>query len=567
MPLLHSHPDLVSIRSSAAEVLACVLGNLFPQALLVGGEHTDIGFYYDFIFTQPFDAQVLELLETQMRLFIREPHEVRTLSMMRENAFDFLMHHNQPILAQRALEEASNIVSLFQLDTFFALSTSLHVAAISDIGAIKLLQALPALRLLPEQEEPQEVLRIYGTAFNNSMELKQFLKAYEKAKKFDHRLLGSELKLFEFQEASGMVDCYWLPKGELLRRQFEQIWLEECEKRVIATVSTPLVVRQSFFKVPPPSLNAFEVQWDAYVLSSSRLAQHIQLFLSQKNDLTLLPIRFGEIAQIYEEHKEALLCGLLRSYAWRSDLVTIFCEEAQVEQELIYSLQFIVQIVRIFDFEAHWRLVLPELKNIKAKHRSKEWLEKALSQLDISYEIESIAGEPRIEVLWTDGLGRQWVGPSIEVVESARSPRSPVVLATKAFGSLDRCIALLLEHSKGVLPFWLVPEQVRILPMGEKGGAYAKMIYEQCRQQGFRVAIDNRDEKLGMRIHAAEKERVPYLVLVGDKEAQQSRVSIRGGQKNNQELSLGDFLTLLHETCKKSKNHPINHKLGSEEGA
>ncbi|MBA3722952.1 MAG: hypothetical protein H0W88_11225 [Parachlamydiaceae bacterium] len=572
MPLLHSDEQFNRTRPSAAELLAYTLSDLFPDAVLVGGGQTNIGFYYDFIFTQPFDDQILDLLETRLRTLIKENLEVRTLSMMRENAYDFLLHHHQPILAERALQETSNVISVFQLGKFYSLSTEFQVTMTSEVGSVKLLSGNFVRRVLAEGEAT-EVLRIEGTAFPDPMTLKQFLKAYEKHKKFDHRLLGPELKIFNFIEQIGSIEPIWYAKGLKLHRFLENIWHSECEKYQISNVSTPLVVNEILLKNQIESFPPFSVEENPYCLSSTRISQHILLYLSQELDFSVLPYRLGEIGKVYQEMNEIELCGLLKNYACTEDLITVFCTEQQLDQELIYSLQFIEQIVTIFDFEVQWVLVTSEHKNVKGWHERNaiERLKEVLSRFKITYlsEGSNSISPPRIEVRWIDSLGREWGGPSVEIMGIAKEyltdlesgKKVPLVLARRGFGSLERFIALLIEKWKGSFPLWMAPEQVRILSVGEPGKALAQSVYDRCIQEGYRVTLDSREEKLGVKVHAAEKEKVPYLVIVGDREAQQERVSVRAIQERNQNylLGLNELMDKLHEALIKSKDMKINN--------
>lgn len=564
MPRLHSDPTFSKIRSSAAEVLAKIVHDLFPQALLVGGGSTNIGFYYDFISQQPMDKQILEILETTLRTHIKENRPVQSLSMMRENAFDFLTHHGHPILAQRALQEESNVISLFQLDSFYSLSQEPHIQSTEEIGSIKLLEIVKTQRFLQE-EGSIDIVRIIGTSFPDSYELKQFVKAYEKLKKYDHRLLGPELQMFQFLEKTGSINCFWLPKGKELQEQLISLWKEECQKITTQIISSPLVVPESFInKEKIRLLPSFEVQEEPYSLSFSRVKHHIQIFKYQWLNAQSLPIRLGEIAPIYQQVEEVDRWGLFKGYSYQSDLVTIFCSSEQVAQELNYCLQFIKQTIRIFDLEAHWYLLTSEYKSTKSKYKKEaaNWLTHALEGNNLSYETQELGGfneEPRIEVRLVDSLGREWVGPCVTIITEAMEDFSeakskPIVLTRTVFRSLDRWIGLLIERWKGIFPLWLAPEQVRILGMGGKNRSYAERIYGMCKQQGYRVDLDCRDEKLGAKIHAAEKEKIPYLVIIGDKEASQGKISVRTLQDKDKTslLDIEEFFKRFQDDLNKS---------------
>ena len=572
MPSLHSGSSFPITRASAAELLACVLTDLFPQALMLGGEATDYGFFYDFISDQPMDRQILEILETRLRTLVKEGKEIRSLAMMRENAYEFFIRRNQPILAERALAEEMNIVSLFQLDKFYGLCPEPHVKTTEEVGFVKLLDIEKAERFLPDRGLV-EVKRIKGTAFADPMVLKQFLKAYDKLKKADHRILGSELNLFYFSEEVGSVNCFWLEKGKILCDLLIGLWEEECAKSTVKRIVSPLLAAESFLASGKALFPSFSVDERSYLLSSGRLRHHIELFKYRAFDRSEWPIRLGEIAQEYEQVEEYRLWGLFRARSYQSDLVSIFCHEEQLSRELNYSLQFIEQIITIFDFEVCWYLVASGSSKFRVgdRNRATDRLKSALEACSISYELDEDQGEPRIEARMIDSLGREWVGPVIEIVLSAKERLknsglkvTPEVLTLRVFGSIDRFVGLLIEQGKGFIPFRFAPEQIRVIAMGEQNRKYAELVCEKCRLQGRRTYLDSRDEKLGTKIHAAEKEKVPYLLIIGDKEVAKNQVSVRE-LRDKDRIYLtdsDDFLMKLQKEDVESAGG-INNKLGS----
>lgn len=532
MPLLHADKDILDLRSTAAELLAFAICDLFPKVLLAGGGATDIGFYYDFIFPQPIQEHMLELIEVRMRALSKEEFEIRSLSMMRENAFDFFIHHKQPILANLALEEENNVLSLYQIGKFYDLVHSNVLLSLEEIKGIKLLDIEIVQRVLPGHEWG-DIVRIKGTAFSNPYDLKQFLKAHEKLKKFDHRIIGPELQLFKFLEKTGDVDCFWLPKGYILLEKLTQLWVERCLQQNIQIISSPLVVPENFLSRKENLFPSFIVQDESYVLSQSRVKHHIQIFKELDN---VLPLRLGEIFSVYENIEEVHRWGLYRKFSHLSDLVTIFCREDQVNQELIYSLQIFEQFITIFGFEAHWYLSGTENPSAQTKARKQgiEWLKQALEHLAIAYsEKPDAPGEPYLEVRFVDALGREWLGSSIGIIQPSREgdKQIPVIITRQLFGSLDRFVGLLTEFHKGHFPLWLAPEQIRILMVGEQNRTFAEQVFEKCKQQGWKVKLDGRDEKLSVKVHSAEKEKVPYLVIVGDKETSKGQVTVRSWQE------------------------------------
>lgn len=516
MPLFHSDPNIPAIRLSTAQLLAAAVCELFPNVVLVGGQLTNFGFYYDFIFNQPIDHMMLELLEVRMKGIIKENPELRTLTMMRENASALFNHQQQPFLAELALEEESNVLTLLQIGKFQGLCPEPHVEHLDEINGIKLLHVEKLEQPIESTDRP--IYRITGTAFADPMALKQFLKAYEKLKKFDHRQLGQEMQLFAFSEKE--LDYFWFPKGELLRKIIIQMWEKQSQK--IHPILAPILLENSL-KRPYFHLEAFKLQT---VLSD-------------------LPYRSSELFLAMDDTGIVGDSGLFNKETYLSDLVTIFCWEDQVDQEMIYSLQFFEQIITIFGFEIHWYLCLTKHKN----HKGTALFKRILDGSSIVYtEVEEGLGQvPRIEGRLVDALGREWVGPSLSFIRLGEGRKTPMVLSRTLFSSIDRWVGLLIEKYKGEFPLWLAPEQIRILVLGEQNRSYAQQVYKQIECSGWRVDIDETNEKLGAKVHLAEKEKVPFLIMIGDNERMKERISIRSGNEHNRTalVELESFLESL----------------------
>jgi threonyl-tRNA synthetase len=544
MPSLHTDSQLTFIRHSAAELLACAVQELFPGVLLVGGHVTDVGFFYDFVFEQPLYPEALTLIEVRMRALIKEEKEIRSLSMMRENASQFFLHHEQPLLSEKAAAEESNIVSLFQLDQFFSLSEGPHLQNTGELGVVKLLEQQEIVRSFSFCEEKIEVTRLIGTAFSNAMELKRFLKAYDYwAKKRDHRQLGPELNLFSLDPKAGDLGCFWHPKGEKLKQLVQKEWQNRLNEDSFLPVSSPALIKKDFVEKKKELLPSLKIEEEEYVLASSHFSHHLSLFNKLNVENERLPLRLVECYTAYTQEEEFRLSGLLRSRSYATDLLTTFCLREQVKEELISSLQFIEKTFRIYSFEAHWYLTVAGQKASKVSQlrQGSLWLEEALKSCHIDYATEvSSQGSgfiPRLELRLVDCLGREWRMPSIEVIEF-NDPSRPVVIKTSLFDSVDRFIALLIEQSEGVFPWWLAPEQIRVLSIGNQNKAYAEAICKACKERGYRVQSDVRGEKLSVKIHAAEKEKVPCILIVGDKEENKKLISVRLLNQRNKGLCL-----------------------------
>jgi threonyl-tRNA synthetase len=567
----NSSVSLFQIRRAAAELLALAVKELFPNVLLVGGDVTDTGFFYDFVFEQPVLDESLALLEIRIRALIKEELEICSLSMMRENGHSFFMHHGQPFLADHSLQADQNIVSLIQIENFYDLCASLSsLTSTGQIGHVKLLEKQKMDRLVDQEEEKSwiSVTRFIGTAFSDFSSLKKFNKAYDQLKKKDHRILGPELDLFSFIDQAGEIECFWHPKGEILRNILIKLWLDECKNLSIQFVKTPLLVKQDFCKKKYVN-HLFFIEDQDYLLNGSRFFQHLALFVRKKVSISQLPLRLAEWTQEYRQEEEAKLWGLFRAYSFESDQLTIFCSEEQVIPELISSLQFFEKIITILGFEGQWCLTASEQEHPKRKRENLalEWLTSALDRCQQSYLLEvhesSDIKEPEIEFRFKDRLGRFWKGPSIEVkVHSVGGmklnyeaengeQKAPVVLTRTIFSSLDRLIGLLIEQYEGNFPLWLAPEQIRVISIGSQSREYAEGVYQSCVEKGYRVQLDSRSDKLGAKVHEAQREKVPYLLIIGDKEENKKLVTVRSFQKKNESslVSLETFFENFDKEC------------------
>lgn len=551
--------NLLSLRRCAAVLLAYAVKELFPGVQLVEGDTTDYGFYYDFIFEQRLPDQAFPLIEVKIKALIKEGLEIRSLSIMRENAGALLLHTEQPFLAERAIQEELNIISLLQIGEVYDICPPLPFKTTAELGCIKLLEVTQELSDSLEEQDVIEVIRIQGTAFTDPSDLKKMVKAFNQLKKRDHRYLGPQLGLFAFLEETGSVNCFWYPKGEVIKRVLKELWEGECQRQHASFVSTPLVVKSSFLKTPhlfPP----FSIKEEEYVLSQSRLSHHLLLFnqLSKQHEP---PIRFAEVTCEYREWKKTQLWGLFRSNSWTSDTLSVFCKQEGILKEIISSLHFFLKIVKIFNFEGQWYLVASKQKGSykKREERAIQWFAEALQQCELPYLIEETQDpkgwqDPCLEMRFTDCLGREWRGPHLEIpvhslvhlspFQGKEGSQAPVILIKSLFDSWDRFIALLIEQCEGIFPLWLAPEQIRVLAIGEQNLAYASHVFKECEEQGFRVQLDSRSEKLGIKIHEAEREKIPYLIIVGEKERNKQLVTIRSSQQREgeQTISLNEFL-------------------------
>lgn len=521
---------LLSLQRSSAELLGYALSQLFPQATLVRGGSTTLGFYYDFISPQTLNEQALPLIEEKMRYLVKEEIPIHTMTMMRKNAIEFFLHHKMDLQAEMLEESEDQFVEVCKIHDFCDCAKGPFVEHTKLLSFFKLLNLKHAISELPE--ENIEVTRVQGVVFPEPQSLKKFLKKYESAKKHDHQLLGQELKLF-YQNDDQIV---WTLKGEIVRELLRDWWRKELKKSSVQLVSTK---------------------------ENNGLSHGLLVKSSLINDGEL-PIRIGEMFSTSQELKNIELVGLLSSRESITDLLHTFCLVEQISIELKVILEQMVNLFKYFGLEVVAELATrPKncVVDFSTWKRSEAWILQAAEACEITTQTstnESFNG-PRIDFMLIDGYGRKWRGPFIGIdcihpqelklqKKSLNGSLKPVLMVFYSlFGSLERLFAVLLETKSGSLPFMFAPEQIRVISVMESNVLYAKKILEECRAFGFRTAMDERQEKLGAKIHAAEKDRVPYSVIVGRKEEEKGIVTIRiFAQEAELTSELMPFLRNLH---------------------
>jgi threonyl-tRNA synthetase len=575
--------SMQALRRSAAELLACALRELFPQTLLVKAGVSNVGFHYDFALEQPLDSQALILIEEHMRSIVREARPVRNLEMLRTNAIQFFTYHRQALKAEylETLDDTS--VELFQMGEFQDVCPSPHISNSREIAAFKLLSLTPITIVLPDGDV--EGWRICGTACTDRAELKTFLKFLERSKDQDHRLLGPELDMFSTHPDLGPGLWMWHPKGTILRSQLVSWWKEEHQKQGFQFVETPTLAREKLFELF--GLNnkidfTLQLHGVDYLLAPTRAPAHALIFQRQYPQREL-PLRYAELGETYHQRVEEEDSGLFNALNQWVDEAQIYCTQDQLLSELISSLQFIERTIKMFGFKS--RVYLCSRRGNRKGNRkgqsstissmtAAQWkqceqqLVKALEACNVDYLVDeesqsdygwqasnlgfNFASRPRIEVRLIDALNREWSGPYVAVdatqeqkqqepeqQETKQQERCQVIFRS-LFGSLERFIALLVEQFTGVLPLWLAPEQVRIIPVTEKNIPYAEAIRSRLASYAIRTHVVHREKRqadllkqdlikqdLRSKIRCAHLEKVPYAVVVGDKEEEKGTLTVR----------------------------------------
>lgn len=537
---------LFSMRLIAAKVMAAAVLDIFPGVQLVGEHISPIGFSYDFLFSVVLPEESLVLIEERMRAIMKQKIPLQKMDMMRKNAMELFRHHKQFALVDTLANDGRTLVEVWKMGDFYDLGAIPLDRSSGDTGFFKIFK----------MESVKQMTRISGTAFLDKQTLKNFLKKQELAKRHDHLVLGSEMKLFSLPSDSEQDKWMWLPKGAWMIEELSG-WLKEQNKqqgyRLIRT---------------PRSQNEIGVGlsgWKEYV-------PHAEAFVCLEPSQKELPLKFCESKEIVESSSDAELCGLFKTRFFHVDQASTFCPMSQVEDELNNSLQFIDKTVKMFGLEHRYVLSTESpLFGITRKNwvMARNWLVKALQSKELGYtETDAMRGfGPSIEVHVSDALGRTWVTSrlSIDVVHPSKMVlryrgtddrlHEPVMLTQTVYGPLERFVGLLLEQYAGVLPFWLAPEQVRVVPISGKFVRYASEIAKRLQESGFRVVLDYSQGNLGAKVHAAEQQKVPYSVIVGEKEENNKTVTLRSCRKdeNRTGLKLESVIELLRNENSRDK--------------
>ena len=556
--LTEKDPEALEVyRHSSAHLLAAAVLELFPETKLGHGPATDTGFFYDFYRATPFTPQDLEKIEKKMQELVQQnlpyareflPHTEGLERFKAEG--DFMKCH---FIEQ--FTKADERISIYKTGKFLDFCRGPHVPSTGKIKAFKLLNIAGAY-WLGDEKNPQ-LQRIYGTSFFSKKDLDAYLNNLEEAKKRDHRTLGKQLDLFSIQELAGPGLIFWHPKGGIIRKQMEDWMREEYLKRGYSLVYTPHVMRKQLWQTSGHegyySQNMFDVMEldDAeYRLKPMNCPGHILIYRDSLKSYRELPVRLGELGTVYRYERSGVMHGLLRVRGFTQDDAHIFCMPEQIESEIEGCLDFALDVLKDFGFD-QFEIELStwdpnDRKNFVGSED--QWnlainsLDKVLKRRKIEYK--TIPGEaafygPKIDIKLVDAIGRPWQLSTIqfdfnlpqrfnlEYVAEDGSRKQPLMVHRALYGSVERFFGVLLEHYAGAFPVWLAPVQVVMIPISERHAEYAKKVAAQLKEVGVRVDVDARNEKMNAKIREHALQKVPFLLVVGDKEAEAGKVNVR----------------------------------------
>ncbi len=562
------------VRHSAAHVMATAVLELYPETKLGHGPATDAGFFYDFYRPTPFTPEDLKAIEARMaevvarnEPFVRE-WEPRDQSLARFKASnDFMKAH----FVERFTQPGENI-SFYRNGAFEDFCRGPHVPATGRVKAYKVMN-LAGAYWLGDENNPQ-LQRIYGTAFFSSKEMEQHFARLEEAQRRDHRVLGKQLDLFSIQDVAGPGLVFWHPKGATVRRIMEDWMRDECLKRGYELVYTPHVARVNLWQISGHegyyAKNMFtpmELDDADYRIKPMNCPFHILIYKNSPKSYRDLPVRYAELGNVYRYERSGTMHGLLRVRGFIQDDAHIFCSPAQVEDEIVGCIEFAQLVLNVFGFtDFKVELSTWDPNDRKSYTGSDEnWalaigsLERALARKAIPYK--TIRGEgafygPKIDIKLVDVLGRLWQLSTVqfdfnmparfemEYVGEDGERHQPLMVHRALFGSVERFFGVLVEQYAGAFPLWLAPVQAGIVPISERHLEYAKKIQATLQNAGLRVEVDHRNEKMGAKIRDFTLQKLPYILVAGDKEAETGAISLRvRGQGDQGAMPLEDFIT------------------------
>ena len=539
-----------TLRHSASHLLASAVKQLFPEAKFDIGPATEQGFYYDFDLEHRFTAEDLKALEKAMKKLIGRKIPFERFEVSREEAKKMLA--DQPYKLERLADiEEGEKISFYKSGDFTDLCRGPHVGNSGEIGAVKL-TAVAGSYFRGDEKNPM-LQRIYGTAFATEEELQNYLRQMEEAAKRDHRKLGTELDLFGFSDQVGPGLVLWHPRGALIRHLIESYWKEEHYRNGYELLYTPHIGQSTLWETSG-HLNFYhdgmyapmQIDEKDYYVKPMNCPFHIEVYQSRLRSYRELPMRWAELGTVYRYEKSGSLHGLMRVRGFTQDDAHIICTPESIEDEICEVLRFSLHINRAFGFTdiKPYLSTRPE----KAVGEPERWekatasLAKAVEKCGLKCEVDEGGGAfygPKIDLKIKDAIGREWQTTTIQfdfnlperfdmtyVGEDGQRHR-PYMVHRALLGSLERFFGILVEHYAGAFPLWLAPEQARLLPVTENQLDAAKALRAELLKEGFRVGIETQSAGLGAKIRAARQMRIPYLLVVGEREAANGTMSVR----------------------------------------
>ena len=556
---------LATLRHTASHVMAKAIKRLYPEAKLAIGPSIADGFYYDIDFASPIAAEDLEKIEAEMKKIVKEALPIERFTLPRNEAIALMKEKEEPYKVEliEDLPEGEEI-SFYRQGDFTDLCAGPHLMNTKEVGKAYKLTSIAGAYWRGD-EHNKMLTRIYATAFGKKEELDAYLTMLEEAKKRDHRKLGKELGLFMMHDA-GPGFPFFLPKGMVLKNTLLDYWRQLHKKAGYVEISTPIILNRSLWETSghwdhyKNNMYTTVIDGQDYAIKPMNCPGGVLTYASEPRSYRDLPLRMGELGIVHRHEKSGQLHGLMRVRCFTQDDAHIFMTPEQIKDEIMGVAKLINEVYTLFGFKYHVELsTRPEdsMGSDEDWEMATEGLRSALDALGLDYVVNEGDGAfygPKIDFHLVDAIGRTWQCGTIQLdfqlpqrfeleYQGADGEKHrPIMIHRVVFGSIERFIGILIEHFAGAFPTWLAPVQVKVLPISDKYADYAEKVRKQLDDAGIRVEVDTRAEKIGYKIREAQMQKVPYMVIVGQKEEEEGLVSVRSrfagdeGQKNPEEF-------------------------------
>ena len=543
-------------RHSTSHLMAAAVNSLFPGTHLGIGPAISDGFYYDFERPDGFAEEDLAKIEARMRELAAGDLSYEPSIVSKEEALEYFTRQGEHLKVELIQEKAGEKLSCYKLGGLVDFCTGPHLCSTSQINPDSFRLLSIAGSYWRGDEHNQQLQRIYGTAFLTPGALSEYLTQLEEAKKRDHRKLGRELDLFSISDEAGPGLVFWHPKGTRVRLVIEDFLRKELYQRGYEFVTTPHVARDVLWKTSGhyeyyrQNMYLFNIDDEEFVIKPMNCPGHIQIYKSRMRSYRDLPVRFAEFGTVYRYEKSGVLHGMLRVRGFTQDDAHIFCTREQVNREISDLMDLVLFVMSSFGFD-QYKVELSVRDESRKKdyagteedwQMAEEALTQSLRARGIGWtrmEGEAVFYGPKIDVKLIDAIGRPWQLSTVQFdftlpkrfdlsyIASDGQAHQPVMLHRALLGSVERFLGVLIEHYAGAFPIWLAPVQAAVIPISERHHEYARQVADRLTQANLRVEVDDRNEKMGYKIRAAQTEKIPYMLVVGDKESQSGQVSVR----------------------------------------
>lgn len=570
----NSKESLEIIRHSAAHLMAQAITELYPNSQFFVGPVVDEGFYYDFRVDQKISEDDLKMIEKKMKELIKKKYPIEKYEISKREALKKFANDDLKLAVLSRIPD--EVVSIYKQGEFEDLCRGPHVPSLNFLNNFKLTRIAGAY--LGGDEKAEMLTRIYGIAFADKESLNAHLTMLEEAKKRDHRKIGTEMELFMFNDEAGAGLPFWMPQGAKLRVKLEEILYKAHRIRGYQPVRGPEILKSDMWRTSGhyacygENMYLTNIDEQEYGIKPMNCIGHIQIFKQTQKSYRDLPLKFYEYGVVHRHEKSGVLHGLLRVREFTQDDAHIFCTPEQISSVVLEVVEFVDAVMKLFEFDYTMEIATKPEKAIgedSVWELATQGLKDALDNNQLPYTIDEGGGAfygPKIDVKITDALGRKWQCGTIQVdfnlpqrfeveyVAEDNTRKQPVMIHRAILGSFERFIAILTEHYAGEFPFFLAPTQVIFVPIAQSHAAYASTLKQMLLQEGIDAEVSDKNDSLNKRIRTAEKQRVPYVVIIGDEEVNTQTVAIRDRRDKKQyNLTQDEFMVKLKQQLQEGK--------------